>query len=33
MNIVADSLGFSKGLAGILLKVAYIQFFEHPEDW
>ena len=22
-----------KGLAGILLKVAYIQFFEHPEDW
>ena len=22
----------SKGLAGILLKVAYIQFLEHPED-
>ena len=22
----------TKGLAGILLKVAYIQFLEHPED-
>ena len=38
LNLIASSGKgvcrlFGKGLAGILLKVAYIQFFEHPEDW
>ena len=31
-SILNISLALTKGLAGILLKVAYIQFLEHPED-
>ena len=33
LDIILDNAAWScKGLAGILLKVAYIQFLEHPED-